>query len=119
MIYVATGWRVLVPDLSQLLRGETAGDPNQRRPEPTVNQGDLAIDEPTNKDLIGFGNGSNDCVDLTTLRVCPPATFDWFADDGFREARSGPLGGNEDDAIFSDECQRLLSREALAHDAQR
>ena len=52
VIYVAPGWRVLVPDLSQLLRGETAGDPNQRRPEPAVNQGELAINEPTNKDLI-------------------------------------------------------------------
>ena len=92
MTHVATGWRVLVSDLGQPLGCELVREPNQQRPEATVNQGDLAIDQPTKKNLVGFGDGLKDCVDPATLRVRPPATFDWLADDGLSEARSGPLG---------------------------
>ena len=90
--YVATRWRVLLSNLSKLLGREALGEPNQRRPEPAMNQGDLAIDEPADKDLLGFGDGCKDCVDVMTLRVRPPAAVDGFADDGLGEARSGSLG---------------------------
>jgi hypothetical protein len=89
---VATRWCVLLSDFGQLLRRETAREPNQRRPEPTMNQGDLAIDEPTHKDLLRLGDRSKDCVDVMALRMCPPTALDWFAGDGLGEAWSGSLG---------------------------
>src|SRR6266478_8559890 len=90
--HVATGCRVLLSDLGQLLGREAAGEPNQRWPEPAMNQRDFAIDEPANKDLLGFENCFKDGVDVMILRVRPPTALDWFADDGLGEERGGSLG---------------------------
>ena len=83
-----------------------------------MNQGDLAIDETADKDLLRFGDGSKNGVDVMALRVHPPTSIDRFTDDGLGEPRRGSLGGNEDHALFPDKRQRLLSSFELAHDVQ-
>ena len=83
---------MLFTDLGQLLRREAVGEPDQRRPESAMNQGDLAIDEPADEDMLGFGDSFEDCEDLVTLRVCPPATLDGFTDDGLGETRCSSPG---------------------------
>lgn len=83
-----------------------------------MNQGDLAIDEATDKNLRRLGDRFKNCVDAMALRVCPPATFDGFADNGLGEAGDGSLGRGEYDTVLPDESQRLLGGRALAHDTQ-
>ena len=83
-----------------------------------MNQGDLAVDEATDQDLLRPGDGLKDCVDTMALRVCPPTTNDRFASDGLGEARHRSLGRSEDDTMLSDERQRFRCACTLAHDAQ-
>ena len=83
-----------------------------------MNEGDLSIDEATNQDLLRLGDGFKDCVDATTLGVCPPTALDCFADDDLRKARRRSVGRSEDDPMLSDEGQRVRGGRTLAHDAQ-
>jgi Sigma-70, region 4 len=53
-----------------------------------MNQGDLAFDEATDQDLLRLGDGFKDCVDATTLGVCPPTASDRFAGNGLGDART-------------------------------
>jgi hypothetical protein len=115
--YVATGSGVFLLNLCQLLGRETRREPNERWPEPTMNQRDLAIDETANEHLLGIGDGLKDCEDVMALRVRPPTALDWLADDGLCEARDRSFGRHQDNAVFPDEGQCLLSSGALAHDA--
>ena len=57
---MAARWRVLFLDLRELLGQKAIGDTNEQRPEAAVNQSDPAIDEPTDENLLGHGNGSKD-----------------------------------------------------------
>jgi hypothetical protein len=50
--YVATRCRVLLSDLSKLPGCKPVSQAAQRRPEAAMNEGDLAIDEATDKDLL-------------------------------------------------------------------
>ena len=76
---------MLLFNLGELLRREAVGKPNQRRPQTAMDQGDLAIDKSADKNLLRASNGLKNCVDVVTLRVCPPATLDRFPDDGLGE----------------------------------
>ena len=115
---VAARWCVLLKDLSELFGCEALREPNERRPKPSVNQRDLAIDEPTYENLVGVDDSPKDRIDVVTLWMCPPAPLDGFANDSFCKARHSSFGRNEDDAMLPDESQRLLSGVALGHDAQ-
>jgi len=86
------GWRVVFSNLRELLGQKPVGDTDERRPEVAVNQGDFAIGEPTDKDLLGLGDRSKDFVDVMALRMCPPTALDRFSNDGLGEARRGSLG---------------------------
>ena len=90
--YMTTGCGVLLSHFGQLLRRETSGEPNQRWPEPPMNQRDFAIDEPANEHLLGIGDSLEDCEDVMALRVRPPTALDWLPDDGLCEARDGAFG---------------------------
>jgi len=116
---VAARWHVLVPDLGQLLGHEAVGESNQRRPEPAMNQRDLAVEEPTHEDLLGFGDGFQDGVDVVAPRVRPPTAFDGFADDGLGETRRGSLRRSQHDTMLPDKGQGFLSICADVHDARR
>jgi len=115
---MATRCRVLLTDLGQLLRRKPVGKANQRRPQPAMNQSHLAIDQATDKDQLGSSNGSQNCVDVMTLRVRPPTTLDCSTHDGLGQARSSSLGRNEDDTMFAHEGQCLFSGRTPAHNAQ-
>lgn len=119
MTDVASRWCVLLSNLSKLVGGEAASETDKQRPKPPMNQRDLAIDKPAHENLVRIGDRSEDRVDVMTSRVRPPAPLDVFADNRFRKARRSPFGRSEDDAVLSDESQRLLDSGALRHDAQR
>ena len=109
---------MFLANLSKLLAREAIGEPNKRRPKPSMNQRDLAADEPAHENLVGVGDRPKNRVDVTALRMRPPAALDGFADDSFRKPRRSPFGRREDDTMLSDESQRPLDRRALGHDAQ-
>ena len=91
-ICMATRCRVLLLNLSELLRREALGEPNQRGPQPSMNQGDLPVNQPTDKDFLRLADGFENPVDLAALRVRPPTALDRLADDGLRETRRGSPG---------------------------
>jgi hypothetical protein len=116
---VATRSCVLLSNLSKLLGCEAFGEPHEGRPKPPVNQRDFSVDQPAHENLVRVGHRPKDRVDLMALWMSPPAALDVFADDSFRKARRSPFGRSEDDAVLSDESQRLLSSGARRHDAKR
>jgi len=116
---VATRWCVLLSNLSKLLGRKAFGEPNKGRPKPPMNQRDFSADEPAHEHLVRVGHRPKDRVDVMALWMRPPAALDVFADDRFRKARRRPFGGSEDDAVLSDEGQRLLGSSARGHDSQR
>src|SRR5258706_1372596 len=106
---VATGLCVLLSNLSELFGREALGKPNQRGPKPSMNEGDLPVDQATDKDLVRLGDGFEDSVNLAPLRVRPPIALDRFADDCLNEARHNSLGRSENYAMLSHKGQRLFS----------
>ncbi len=116
---VATRWRVLLSNLSKLFGRKAFGEPNKGRPQPPMNQRDFPAHEPAHEHLVGVGHRPKDRVDVMALWMRPPAALDVFADDRFSKARRRPFGGSEDDAVLSDERQRLLSSSARGHDSDR
>src|SRR2546425_5817755 len=115
---MATRWCVLLSNLRKLLRREAFGKANKVRPKAPMNQRDLSADEPAHENLVRVGHGSKDRVDVMALWMRPPAALDVFPDNRFRKARRRPLGRREDDAVLSDESQRLLGSRASRHDAR-
>jgi hypothetical protein len=74
-----------------------------------MNQSDLSIDKPADQHLLTIGDRLKDGVDVMTLRMCPPSTSDWFADDSFGKAWCGPFSGGENYAMLSNKGQGLFS----------
>jgi hypothetical protein len=66
-----------------------------------MDQGDLTVDNATNEDVRGIGYGSKDCVDVTTPRMSPPASFDGPVGDFLGKPGNGPFAGYENDSMFS------------------
>ena len=86
MIDVFARWRVLLSNLGQLLGLKSVGKPHQRRPQTSVDKGDLSIDELADQYLVGIGDGPEDFEDLMAVGVSRPTTFDELCDDGLGES---------------------------------
>ena len=50
--HVPPGRQMLLSNLRDLVRPESPGHPDQRRPEATMNQGNLSIDKTTNQNFL-------------------------------------------------------------------
>jgi hypothetical protein len=82
---------MLLPDLRDLIGSESAGDPDQRRPEAAMNQSNFSIDETTNENFLCSSHCLKDCENLAALGMSPPTPFDGLADDQLRKPRNGAL----------------------------
>lgn len=94
--------------LRDLIGGQAVRQPDQGGPEPTMDKGQLPIDQATNKDVRRVADGLNDPENLPALRVSPPASTDWPAGNDFDEAWSRSPGRCENDAVLANERQCLL-----------
>jgi hypothetical protein len=78
----------------------------------------LPADKPADQDLPGVGDGIQDGEYAVTLRMCPPATLDHFADDRFGQAGGVCLGRDKDNAMPLNERECILSADkGGVHDA--
>lgn len=68
-------------NLSELLRREASCGANERWPEPTMNESDLAVDEATDENVISTANRPRDLEDLVALRMRPPTPPNGLARD--------------------------------------
>lgn len=79
---VAPGGGVFFVDLGEVPPGEASRRTNERWPEPAVNEGDLAVDEAANEDVLAPADGPSELEDLVTSRMGPPAPLDGPTRDG-------------------------------------
>ena len=84
-----------------------------------MNESDLAVDEAADKDLLRFGDGSQDRIYASTFWVRPPTAPDRLAANSLAKAGCACFGRGEDDAMLSDEGKCIRSGGACVHGAQR
>lgn len=94
-------------DLGELFLGEALRRTNKRRPQATVNECDLAIDEAAHEDILSTAYCLREFENLVTLRMRPPAPANGTACDGYRKRRDWAGRRLEDDAVFAHECCSL------------
>ena len=72
-------------DLGELLLGEALRRTDDRWPQATVNECDLAIDESAHEDILAAANSLREFEDLAAPRVRPPASANGTLCDGCRK----------------------------------
>lgn len=72
---VAARWRMLLYKFSEVSTWNPVGKTNQRWPEPSVNEGNLAADNAANKNIIIISNGACPCINLSAFWVGPPTSL--------------------------------------------
>lgn len=108
---------MLFPHLGDLLRCEMAGQSIERGPQPSMNEGQLSVDEAADEHFVGFRYRAQRGIDVLAFGQSPPAAFEWPAQDGLDQTRLAPFGGDKDNAALSDEGQSVFGGETkcLAH----
>jgi hypothetical protein len=76
-------------DLGEMTPWKSLRRPDERWPEPTMHEGDLAVDETTHENVVGVTDCSGELEDLMAPRVCPPVPADRRTGDGLCERRHG------------------------------
>lgn len=99
--------RVLFMHLRNSVGRKSLRHSNQRRPEPAVNEGHLAIHETANEHIVRIGHRLEDGEYVVAPGMRPPAALDGFPGDRLGQPRNRALGRYEDDAVLLDERQRL------------
>ena len=79
---VAPGGRVYFMDLGKALPGKALRRANERRPQAPMNEGDLAIDESADEDVVAPANALRELEDFVAPRMRPPTPLNRFARDG-------------------------------------
>src|SRR5580704_10480159 len=72
-----------------------------------MDQGDLALDQATDQNILGIGDGFKYREDLMTFGMSPPAPFDGFSNDYLAEPRNRAFGCYQDHAALLDKRQCL------------
>src|SRR2546428_11970847 len=76
---------------------------DQSRPQPSVNERDLALDQATHKDFVAVADCSRHREDLVTFRMRPPATPNWLSCDDLGKRRHRPLRSLEHHTVLTNE----------------
>ena len=66
-------------DLGKTLLGKALRRANKSRPEATVNECDLAVDEATHEDVVASANSLSELEDLVAPWMGPPVPANWPA----------------------------------------
>ena len=72
-------------DLGELLLGEALCRTNNRRPQATMNERDLAIYDAAHEDILAAANCLRELEDLAAPRMRPPASTNGTLGDGCRK----------------------------------
>ena len=96
----------MLTDLGDLLRCEPVCEAHYGRPQLPMNERDLSVDQPTDKDLLGLGDLGEDVVDRIRLGMRPSIAADWLAGNGFNEARGRTFGRRQDNPVRFNEGER-------------
>lgn len=81
--------------------------PYERRPQPPMDERDLALDEAAHENIIAVADGACHGEDLAAFRMRPPVTANRRARDGLGQRRHRSTRGFENDAVLPNERKRL------------
>jgi hypothetical protein len=84
--------RVLLAYFRDLLTWKSGGKSNQRRPQASMHQSDLSLDQTTNKNIFRLSHSFEYREDLMTLWMTPPTPFDWSARNYLGQPGHGSFG---------------------------
>jgi len=98
---------VLFRDLGETVRRQAAGEPDERGPQATMNERDLATDQLADEHVAAVGDVRGGAEDLLSFRVAPPASTDALAGHELGEVGHAAARGPEDDAFALDEGEGL------------
>ncbi len=104
---VGTRWRVLLVDGGQALGGESIGHAHHSRPQTSVDEGHLALDQPRADHVRGVGEAVHRIEDGVARRMAPPATADRFTSDQLGDARERSARGLEEHALLDQRHHRV------------
>lgn len=104
---MSTGPSVLVPGLGELSLAKPRREPHERRPQPSVDVGDLAADQLADEDIRVLGHGLRHAKDLVALGMAPPAASDRSTRDRLGKTRHRPPCRLENDSMAPDEGESL------------
>lgn len=106
-------------DLGEMLLGKVLRRTNERWPEAAVDEGDLAVDETADEDILSLANCPCELEDLVAPRMRPPTPANGSARDGDGERRDWTGRRFEDDAVLAHElCGLTKSHLGFAHAAE-
>ena len=88
---MTAGTRVDLTNPRQGIRWKTAGQPDKGRPDSPVDEGDLSLDQATDKDVLAVAHSPRHREDLTTIRMGPPVAANRLSRDGFGKRGTGPV----------------------------
>ena len=104
------GSSVLLVNRCKPLSGEAVGDTDKRRPDPSVDQRDSALDQASCNDIPGLAKAVENGEDLMAGCVAPPASADRLAGDLLCKIRHGPTSRLQHHALLTHPSQRIHSR---------
>ena len=84
---MGAGRGVLLVQRGQLLRAESIGSSNQRRPQSTMHERHLAVHQAKTHDVGRLVELAQHVEDLVTLRMSPPTPLDRLASDELGNVR--------------------------------
>lgn len=101
--------RVDLPQLRKAIRRKAARRSDKGRPQPPMDERDLALDKPTHQDIVAVADRTGQRKDLLAFRMRPPAAPNRTSSDGLSKRRGGPVRGFKDDTVVTNERERLAS----------
>jgi hypothetical protein len=96
---------VYLMNLCKIGDWESIRDSHQSRPQSPMHVSYLSADEPAHEDIRTIPDRAGHRKDLSTLRVCPPATVNRLAGDSFGERRNRACAGFQHDSLCLHEGQ--------------
>ena len=101
---------VLLVNRCKPLSWEAVGDTDKRRPDPSVDQRDSALDQASCNDIPGRTKAVENSEDLMAGRVAPPASADRLAGDLLCKIRHGPTSRLQHHPLLTHPSQRIHGR---------
>jgi hypothetical protein len=102
---VFAGRGVYLVNLRKVSDWEAIRDSHQRGPQSLMNVGYFPADEPAHENIGAIPDRAGHRKDLSTLRVCPPATVNRSADDSFGERGHRACASFQNDSLCPHEGQ--------------
>jgi len=106
--YVSAGRRMLLFDLTEMGAREPVGKTNQRWPEPSMNECDLATYDAANKNIIVVSHRAGQCEYLFALGVGPPTSLERSLRHRLCKGGNRPSTRLQHDTVFPNKFDGLV-----------